>query len=448
MGLPFPHYEELERVRPLSTIGLVVANVLVYLATSAGNGFLQIEDRWVQALAFVPAHILKPDQLYRVFTSMFIHANLAHIFFNMLFLYNFGRQVEAVIGSKRFLALYFFSGIFATVFHTAFIPIEGVSSAFVPALGASGAISGVLGAYLLLFPGTKLTMCFFYFFLPLCATMRAAAYLVFWFALQVIQGYLGASLGVAVFAHAGGFIAGVAALPLFLDYERLSMLKLYASMRGFFFNVFFTKPGLGTATKALLVLLIGLTAAGAAYSAYVGPNIGVVSKILDFRVATYNAGGLVGYENESVILQLSSEGLSYTPISASSVRVVFNRLYAAGLIYNKAGKGELVTINSSSTRRVQGVPVRIVINATLEYDEYGLLGAGGGRIGTDVVSCNPYTGVCARGDFVTYSFEVSTVQSMRGLEGIPVSELAVLSLAASAAAIVVIGRAEKFEVIA
>ncbi|MEZ0346362.1 MAG: rhomboid family intramembrane serine protease [Infirmifilum sp.] len=449
MGIAYPHYEELERTRHFATIGLVAANTLVYLITSVGNSFLAVEDQWVQTLAFVPAFIMSPSALYRIFTSMFLHANVAHIFFNMLFLYTFGKQVEAAMGSKRFLALYFLSGILATVFHTAFIPIEGASSAFIPALGASGAISGVLGAYLLLFPGTRLTMCFFYLFIPLCFTTSAAAYIIFWFATQIIEGYLGASLGVAVFAHAGGFIGGIALLPLLLDYERLGLLRVYASMRKFFFNVFFVKPGLSSAAKAIIITLIGLTAAGAVYSAYVGATAGGINKILDFSVASCgSASNCSGpYVNESVIIQLNNGNLDYTPISTSEVRVVFNRLNAANLVYSLGNKDKTVRVNLSTTRRVQGIPVSVSISGTLRFDAYGLLDSGQGVVSTEVLQCDQISGTCVKGGFMTYTFIVSTSASMVGFEGIPISELALVSLLASLASIVVVGRADKFEII-
>ena len=450
MGIAYPQYDELERTKPIATIGLVVANTIVYLLTSINNSFLAVDDQWVQSLAFVPAFIMKPSALYRIFTSMFLHANIAHIFFNMLYLYAFGKQVEAAIGSKRYLGLYFMSGLLATVFHTAFIPIEGASSAFVPALGASGAISGILGAYLLLFPGTRLTMCFFYFFIPLCFTTRAAAYILFWFATQILEGYIGASLGVAVFAHAGGFIGGIALLPLFINYERLGLLRVYASMRRFFFNVFFVKPGLGSLAKGILVLLVGLTAVGALYSAYVGATAGGVNKILDFSAASCTAlpECTGNYVNESVILQLNNGKLDYTPISTNEVRVVFNRLNAANLVYSPKNRDNSLNVRLSTTRSVQGIPVKLEINATLSYDHYGLLDSGSGTISTEVLQCDQVTGTCVKGGVMLYSFSVSSSATMVGFQGIPITELALLSLVTCLASIAVVGRAEKFEIIA
>ncbi|NAZ25038.1 MAG: rhomboid family intramembrane serine protease, partial [Thermofilum sp.] len=117
MGLPLPgSLEELQRAKAPVTLSLVIINTLVYLATSYENMFLEVSDKWVGMFAFVPAYFAKPEHLYRLFTSMFLHANLAHIFFNMLFLYTFGKGVEAVLGSRRYLVLYLLSGILASFF--------------------------------------------------------------------------------------------------------------------------------------------------------------------------------------------------------------------------------------------------------------------------------------------------------------------------------------------
>ena len=432
--------QDLERERPTVTLGLVLVNVAVYLVTSLRGGFLETTEEWVQAGAFVPALISQPEHWYRLLTSMFLHANLAHIFFNMLFLYYFGKHVESALGHARYLALYLLSGLLAEVFHTAFLPLEGPSSALVPAPGASGAISGVLGAYLLLFPGTRLSMCFFYFFVPICFTTRAYAYLIFWFATQVVQGYLGASLGVAVFAHAGGFIGGLALLPILLSGERVEALRVYASLRRFFFDVFFVKPGLSTAAKALLIGLLLSVAAGALYSAASAASARTVSKVLGVSVGY---GGSV--ENESVIIQLDSGAVSVTPIASSGVRVVVNRLNAMNLLYNEANAGKSISVETSTRVRVQGVPVRVHLKAQLSYDEWGLLASAKGSMVTDVLQCGYYG--CVLGDQETFSFEAVTERSWVGYQGIPVVELALVSLASCLASVLAVLRAERYEVI-
>jgi membrane associated rhomboid family serine protease len=444
MGLPLPgRWEEVERFSAPVTLGLVVANTLVYLATSYDNLFLQVGDRWIGMLAFVPAYFARPEHLYRLFTSMFLHANLAHIFFNMLFLYTFGRGVESVMGSRNYLALYVTSGLLASFFHTAFLPLEGATSAFIPALGASGAISGVLGAYLLLFPGTRLTMCFFYFYFPVCFTTRAAVYLIFWFALQILQGLLpGASLGVAVFAHAGGFIGGLALLPLLVSRERLETLRFYSSMRSFFRNIFFTERGFSQLGKYLLAFLIGIVAVTAVYSAIASESMGGVSKVLAVSVVS---GGST--ENESIIIQLSPEGLlDVTPIASSGVRVVVNRLKALNLLYRYSSAGESVSIQETSKGIVNDVPVDVSIRATLTFDRFGLLDSGSGHMTTDVLACDPY-GFCRISGKGSYEFSVAPEGTMVGLKGVPVLELSLLSLVACMVAVSHVLRAERYAIV-
>jgi len=440
MGLPIPG-GEFREFRTPATTWLILINTIVYLLTSYENFFISISDRWVGAGAFIPAMITRPDQAYRLITSMFLHANLVHIFFNMLFLYNFGKPVEAAMGSSRYLILYFLSGFLSEVFHTAFVPIEGAFSALIPALGASGAISGILGAYLLMFPGTRLRMCFLYFFFPLCFTMRSAAYLIFWFALQIFQGYMGESAGVAVFAHAGGFIGGVALLPLFVSEGRLQLLRAYSSMSNFFYRVFFFKPGLSAPSKIVIALLIGIVAAGAVYSAVYAGKTGEVSKILNFSVESEGLN-----ESESINIQLQGNKIRIAPIASDSVRVVVNRLRAAGLIYSWENRGKTAIIDRQTTGTVNNIPVRIYIRASLSFDENGIIESGGGHISTEVLRCDQY-GRCVVGGEKSYDFSVRTEASIAGFEGIPIPELSVLSLLMSVIAIANIGRSEHYAII-
>ena len=143
-GRPYPG-------KPRSIYFIIAANVLVYIITSYSNLFVTSSDYWIERLALTPVLLLEPSQWYRLLTCMFLHADIFHILFNMYFLYIFGREVESTLGTGKFLALYFISGLAASFFHIAFTPITGIHTVIIPALGASGAISGVLGAYLLLF---------------------------------------------------------------------------------------------------------------------------------------------------------------------------------------------------------------------------------------------------------------------------------------------------------
>lgn len=453
MGIAIPYEEEeiLGKVKAPATILLVAANVIVYALTTMNNGFLQIEDRWLGLAAFVPAQISDPANMYRLITSMFLHANISHIFFNMLFLYSFGKHVEAVMGSKRYLALYFASGFAAEIFHTALIPIEGIYSAYIPALGASGAISGILAAYLILFPGTKLSMCFFYLYFPLCFTTSAVAFITFWFALQVIQGYLGASLGVAVFAHAGGFIGGLALLPYTVDWARHQLIKHYASVKQSFMNIFFVyrKRG-GGLTRAILTILIAAVMAGAVYSALAASQASTINKAISIETEVKACAATACTQRaaqETVVIQVHPDGrIDHTPIASDSVRVVYNRLESLRLIYNRGAAGSTVRVNKQATARVLGIPVKTKIQATLAYDNDGILDSGQGVIATQVLSCTQ--SYCTVGGTAQYTFTAKTVTKNRGLEGIPVQELALIALVTCIMAINTVNRhSDRLEII-
>lgn len=172
--------------------------------------------------AFVARWGIVPDrlQLETLVTSMFLHAGWMHILGNMLFLWVFGRNVEDLIGGARYLALYLGCGIIAAVVQVVFNPYSRV-----PTIGASGAIAGVMGAYLIKFPRTRINSLFFLFFVTFIE-IPAPFLLLYWFAVQFFSGigsltspeYRGG--GVAWFAHIGGFIAGMLLVRMFPDKRR------------------------------------------------------------------------------------------------------------------------------------------------------------------------------------------------------------------------------------
>lgn len=414
---------------------LVLINIVAYALTSLDYSFFQISDQWLWWGAFIPAYLSNWRQAYRILTSMFLHANIAHIFFNMLFLYNFGRQVEATLGGKRYLILYLGSGLAAEVFHTAFIPIEGPLSAVTPAIGASGAISGVLGAYLLLFPGSRLSMCFFYLLFPICITTNAAAYLIFWFAMQVLQGYAGASAGVAVFAHAGGFLGGIALLPYILDRYRHRLLRSLTASRRALKYLFLGHAGLGLSSKLILIILIAATAAGGVYSAFSSHALEVPIKVLLFKVEyrTCELGGVPcvdGYDEDVVILKVDGEPQLATQITTNSVRILYNRLNAIGALYDQFYAGTGKTIEWNGTRRIMGINIAINVKMDAIYDQYGIIEQTKGNLRTDVLTCTAST--CTIGGTGTYIFEVDSLYSRRRLEALSsiVISLSIVSLLA------------------
>jgi len=148
-----------------------------------------------------------PTPIYlTILSAMFMHAGFAHLFFNLLFLWIFGDNVENRFGALTFLGFYLACGVAATVAQIALDP-DGV----IPNLGASGAISGVLGAYLVLFPRNRVKTLFFWYIISVPAVVAIGL----WIALQLVSGY-GAVMvaeetvgGVAYGAHIGGFFAGL-----------------------------------------------------------------------------------------------------------------------------------------------------------------------------------------------------------------------------------------------
>ena len=186
------------------------------LLSSMPNVYDIGQDDWFQTqYALIPAEFLAGRDLppaipipiwLTLLTSMFLHGGILHLLGNMLYLWIFGDNVEDAMGSVRFLIFYLACGIVA-----AFAQIAIGPSSSVPMLGASGAIAGVLAAYFMLYPQSRiLTLVPLFFFLRLVA-VPAVFLLGFWFLWQVISGAgaLGNAGGVAFFAHIGGFLAGL-----------------------------------------------------------------------------------------------------------------------------------------------------------------------------------------------------------------------------------------------
>jgi membrane associated rhomboid family serine protease len=155
--------------------------------------------------------------------SMFLHGGWMHIIGNALFLWVFGNNVEDVFGRARFLAFYLICGLAAAATHIAVDPTSPV-----PTVGASGAISGVMGAYLVLYPKVRVRMLFIFIIIFKVIPLPAWLVLLYWFGLQLLSGLpelLSPSPemagGVAVWAHVGGFVAGVLLARLFVDRQLL-----------------------------------------------------------------------------------------------------------------------------------------------------------------------------------------------------------------------------------
>jgi len=151
-----------------------------------------------------------------LFTSLFLHGSIAHIFGNMLFLWIFGDNIENKVGHLRYLIFYLLCGVLASLANVYATLILG-ANLLIPTIGASGAISGVLGAYLLLFPRKRVSVIVFFFI----TDMPAIAAIGIWFLFQLISGIglLGSGAqgsGIAYGAHIGGFISGMLLIKFFL----------------------------------------------------------------------------------------------------------------------------------------------------------------------------------------------------------------------------------------
>jgi membrane associated rhomboid family serine protease len=165
-----------------------------------------------------------------IFTSMFMHGGVLHIGGNMLFLWIFGNNIEDSMGKLKFILFYLAGGV-AAVLAQYFI---GGQNSEVPTLGASGAIAAVLGGYALLYPRARvITLVFIIFFITII-TLPALVVLGVWFLLQFLDAgsQPAGGGGVAVWAHIGGFVFGLAAIKLFAsrynpNYEEPQRLPVY-----------------------------------------------------------------------------------------------------------------------------------------------------------------------------------------------------------------------------
>ncbi|MBI2541168.1 rhomboid family intramembrane serine protease [Candidatus Woesearchaeota archaeon] len=180
---------------PFVNFLFIVINIIVFFISLSAFEFS------INTYGFKPAEF----SLLALFTSMFLHGGIAHIFGNMWFLYIFGDNVEDKFGHFKYVIFYILSGIAASLLH--FVLNIGSD---IPAVGASGAISGILGAYIVLFPHAKVYVAGSFGHV---GKVPALFMLGFWFLFQLISGtfsLFGAQSGIAFFAHIGGFVFGAA----------------------------------------------------------------------------------------------------------------------------------------------------------------------------------------------------------------------------------------------
>ncbi|HZL04623.1 MAG TPA: rhomboid family intramembrane serine protease [Coriobacteriia bacterium] len=217
---------------PFVTVLLIVANLAIFLyeaslSDAALNAFIAT---WGLVPARLLAHPGDAGQLTTLLTSMFLHGGWLHVLGNMLYLWIFGNNIEDRLGHVGFTLFYLAAGVAA-----AFAQVAASGSVDIPTIGASGAIAGILGAYLVLYPGAAVvTLIPIFFFIEVA---RVPAFLVigFWFLLQLGNGVasLGdiSSGGVAWFAHIGGFALGLVVAALVALWERAQRPRYRSSWR-------------------------------------------------------------------------------------------------------------------------------------------------------------------------------------------------------------------------
>ena len=190
--------------RPVVTVFLIVLNVLIFLFEVSLDPFSRNH--------FIAEYGLVPDRFHAVnlVTSMFLHGGWMHVLGNMWFLWIFGDNIEDILGHGKYLVFYLACGVAAALAQVFFNPLSRL-----PMVGASGAIAGVMGAYMVKFPRSRILTLVFIFIFVTTFEVPAVVMLVYWFFIQLVSGLgtVGYSQlsegGTAWFAHVGGFVAGV-----------------------------------------------------------------------------------------------------------------------------------------------------------------------------------------------------------------------------------------------
>jgi membrane associated rhomboid family serine protease len=202
------------RTTPIVTISLIVINVVVFVHE------LQLGPSALRTFFLTAGLVPVRWSWHTVLTSMFVHGGYVHIGGNLLTLWIFGDNVEDRMGHGRFLVFYLVAGTLAALGQVWADP-----QSTMPIIGASGAIAGVMGAYFVLLPRSRILVLIFLFVFIDVVEVPAVFFLGFWFLMQIFGGVgqLGASAsseGVAFWAHAIGFVTGLAGAFLLARPER------------------------------------------------------------------------------------------------------------------------------------------------------------------------------------------------------------------------------------
>ncbi len=199
---PIPLRDENPVVRfPYATVTVIALNLIACAYQIAPAVDLRT---YINVLGLVPAAAFEPGRLYAFLTSMFVHGGFLHLAGNMYFLWLFGDNIEDKLGPLRFLSIYFLCGVAGSLM---FIWAHPTLS--YPVIGASGAISGLMGMYLMLFPGIRMNA----LWLGRIRDIPVQGYLIFWIMIQLMNGSMelctDTMCTVAFWDHIGGFFCGL-----------------------------------------------------------------------------------------------------------------------------------------------------------------------------------------------------------------------------------------------
>ncbi len=201
------------RIFPFVVLIIIAANLAAfgYELLQGEEGVRVLVARWgLVACEITQGKDIGPELPVSVYitplTSMFLHAGWIHLILNMLYLWIFGKNVEGALGHCKFLVFYLLCGFAAALVHVASEPLSGR-----PTIGASGAVSGLMGAYLVLYPRSKVLT----FVVIRFVRLPAVVVLVTWIAVQFWHASRGGQAQVAWIAHIGGFFGGLLMVPLF-----------------------------------------------------------------------------------------------------------------------------------------------------------------------------------------------------------------------------------------
>lgn len=219
---------------PLINYTIIFVNVIIYLLLGFSSTYQEI----VKSFGFIPDRF----SWTTIFTSMFLHGSIMHLIGNMWYLYLMGDNLEDRWGHFQYLFFYLFSGVIAALFYGIFTYGEVRE---IPSIGASGAISGVLGAYAILFPKSRITLWYyiFAFFRIFSGTFDLFAFfwIFIWFFQQIIGMMINmgstVSSGIAFGAHVGGFLAGMGIALLTKSFQRRRYISSVRSGRNVLYDI-------------------------------------------------------------------------------------------------------------------------------------------------------------------------------------------------------------------